>query len=42
MYELGETLVAADKRRHALEVFRKVAALDVTHREVEARIAELA
>ncbi len=40
-YDLGEALLAAGKRSEALEAFEKVAALDPSHREVEARLEEL-
>jgi tetratricopeptide (TPR) repeat protein len=40
-YELGEVLVASGKPSEALEAFKKVAAVDPAHREVQDRIAEL-
>ncbi len=40
-YELGEALVAAGKPGAGLEAFRKVAAAEPDHRDVQERIAEL-
>ena len=40
-FEIGEAYLAADKRSEALESFRKVLAIDPSHRNVQDRIEEL-